>query len=360
MKDLALVANLALTIRVAVVGGFLIILPRITRKGLLFGAYVGEETTDGEVARRLRADWPLGCALVMLLSLGLGYGLSLVGWPMTGNLIGTATLILASFGLYVGFHIRARRLAPPETARQAAMAAASLQGGSTPGAGLAWFALVFCLVVSVANFAYAIFRLEPGWSDRTFFQVTFMPGLNLWVSPFVAVLAVLAANAKRSLRGGSGGRSVEVQQAFRATVTRVLSLVAIVMCTVLTLWTLEMIRSAEKHLEGLSWRFWSLAGVTFLFIVGSMILIAKRYGQGGALQEKGSSEARLTDGLADNAHWVFGLFYVDPDDPSIMVESRFGLGYTFNYGNRTAILILVSFLGLAGALIVFWLVGAAL
>ena len=34
-----------------------------------------------------------------------------------------------------------------------------------------------------------------------------------------------------------------------------------------------------------------------------------------------------------------------------MVESRFGIGYTFNYGNRTAILTTVGFLALSLALI---------
>ena len=37
----AIIANLALVFRVFLVGGFLLILPHITRRGLFFGAYVG-------------------------------------------------------------------------------------------------------------------------------------------------------------------------------------------------------------------------------------------------------------------------------------------------------------------------------
>jgi len=33
-------------------------------------------------------------------------------------------------------------------------------------------------------------------------------------------------------------------------------------------------------------------------------------------------------GLADNAHWIWGFFHVNKEDPSIMVEKRFGVGYT--------------------------------
>ena len=51
------------------------------------------------------------------------------------------------------------------------------------------------------------------------------------------------------------------------------------------------------------------------------------------------------------------MFYVDRDDPSIMVEHRFGIGYTLNYGNPTAILTLASFVALWLALIAVAVIG---
>jgi len=38
------------------------------------------------------------------------------------------------------------------------------------------------------------------------------------------------------------------------------------------------------------------------------------------------------------------VFYVNKNDPSIMVEKRFGVGYTINFGNRWAVLLMVGFL----------------
>ena len=32
--------------------------------------------------------------------------------------------------------------------------------------------------------------------------------------------------------------------------------------------------------------------------------------------------------------WKLGMFYYNPDDPALMVEKRFGIGYTLNFGNR--------------------------
>jgi uncharacterized membrane protein len=83
-----------------------------------------------------------------------------------------------------------------------------------------------------------------------------------------------------------------------------------------------------------------------VFMLANLGRILRRFGQGGALIERGSSGGALTGGLADNAHWVWGVFYVNRDDPSWLVESRFGIGYTTNYGNRAAVLFTVTFLAL--------------
>ena len=36
------------------------------------------------------------------------------------------------------------------------------------------------------------------------------------------------------------------------------------------------------------------------------------------------------------------LYYVNPDDPAMWVENRFGLGYTLNFGNWRAWLLIIS------------------
>jgi uncharacterized membrane protein len=46
-----------------------------------------------------------------------------------------------------------------------------------------------------------------------------------------------------------------------------------------------------------------------------------------------------SDGTPDRC-WKFGLIYFNPDDPAIVVEKRFGLGYTINFGHRGVIWIL--------------------
>jgi uncharacterized membrane protein len=77
-------------------------------------------------------------------------------------------------------------------------------------------------------------------------------------------------------------------------------------------------------------------------------------GQGGSravVPEQAASEGDRTP----DACWKWGVFYFNPADPAILIEKRFGIGYTLNFGNRwswgvMAVLILVP-LALAGLLL---------
>jgi len=361
----------ALTVRVLLVGGLFLILPRVIRKGLLFGVYVGEELSKSEAARRLMRSWDLGCAVVMGSALVVGWGIFLAGWPMAGNLIGTTVLLLAGLVNYIRVYRRANKLAPPSVARQARTVTVSLASRER-GTGLAKLTLGICLVTALATIAHAAVGYvsmpdrvpslegtfgEAGLTDKSLVTYLFFPGLNLVLSPFFGLLALLTAGAKRSVRGGSGGRSAEAQDAFRSMSVTLFSVVALLLCAILTLLSVQITRFGLSQTDSLGAGVWWLMGIMLAFMVTGLMWMLTGYGQGGALREHGSVEAPLTGALADNTHWVWGLFYVDRTDPSIMVEKRFGLGYALNYGNRTAILIVVTFLVLILALGAFGVAG---
>ncbi len=65
----SLVVDLFFIGRVVLLTGLLIGLPRVLRKGLLFGVYVGESAFESDPARRLRRQWDAGL-LDPLLQIG--------------------------------------------------------------------------------------------------------------------------------------------------------------------------------------------------------------------------------------------------------------------------------------------------
>lgn len=333
MSEAAL-ANLALVLRVLILGGILICLPRITRRDLVFGTYVGEANADRDAAHGLVSSWSRGCLLMMGLALFVGLGISFAGRPIVGNFTGTAVFLAGVLVVYVRLHARACDLAPGSVARQARQAVASVDVSPPGSVRLAGTVLVLCLVTSLAVFAYVVANYDAQTAMRSPAVVVFVAGLNLILSPLLAVLALLSARAKRSLRGGSGGNSGPAQEAFRSTASRLLSCLALLMCAFLAFLSLQILRPVGGTESVLT--VVAAAAVVVLFALGGLAAVARKYGQGGALLEQASVDAPLTDGLADNRRWVWGLFYVNSQDPAIMVEKRFGIGYTFNYGNPVA------------------------
>jgi uncharacterized membrane protein len=78
-------------------------------------------------------------------------------------------------------------------------------------------------------------------------------------------------------------------------------------------------------------------------IVGSLLMLF-RMGQGGSrVAGPAAYEPPVGDHTPDAA-WKWGLIYYNPDDPALIVEKRFGLGYTFNFANRWSWLLMVAIL----------------
>jgi len=365
MNREAVVVMMFFTFRVFLVGTIALVYPRISRKGLMFGTYLGEEQTEGLARRQLLRFWDRGCALVLLVSLIVGWSIGLSGRWIPGNLIGTAVLLLSFIPLYVGTHRKARGLASPEAARQASRSSATLEVDETRGDGFAIFALALCVVAALALVTHATlaFRVMPdriptlgnvfGYgeeiTDKSLAMVLLVPSFNLVFAPFFALMALLVARAKRSVRGGSGGGSDQAQDTFRVAMSHLSAGTGLFTCLFLGVASWEMVKVWQGRAESLGpISIGGVAGIMILYMGVSLFRIMS-LGQGGARLESGSAEAPLTGGLADNARWILGVWYVNPADPAVMVETRFGIGYTTNLGNRVAqVLLTVYLLALLG------------
>jgi uncharacterized membrane protein len=140
---------------------------------------------------------------------------------------------------------------------------------------------------------------------------------------------------------------------FLAAFTRVLLTLAALVDTTLLLaalpdWQVYRSPGIGRALPALP----AVAGVLLLAAV------AVRAGQGGSRLNgnvRGLALATGTD-RDDDRFWKAGLLYVNRDDPAVAVAARFGAGWTLNFGNRAAWLIIA---GIAAALAGLVAIGAA-
>jgi uncharacterized membrane protein len=356
--------------QVLITAAFFLILPRITRRGLLFGVYVGESRSGGDEAKRITLWWYTGVIAALILSLTLGLSL-LTSFPRSpaGALASIFALLTGQVVVYLRAYFQAKALAAPGAP---ALSAAPLVPDQPGAAALPALAIISGLVAGVIAVGYTwllypdmparvpthfgISGRPDGWAARSFSAVMPLPILTLVISVALGGMTWMTAVAKRAIRASDHGVSVAAQMRFRKAMTRFLGGVTLLTASMMTLLSISAARVAVGLSPGLPVVMMALTVALLVFALGGALYIAFRYGQGGARLERGVADAPLTNGLADNSRWVLGAFYVNRDDPSFFVEKRFGLGYTINFGNPTAIALFVGFLVLTlGFTVVAWL-----
>ena len=83
----------------------------------------------------------------------------------------------------------------------------------------------------------------------------------------------------------------------------------------------------------------------FVFALVAIIVLA-RLGQGGSRMpvadetQLAGSTVPVGDRTPDR-YWKLGIFYFNRDDPAVLMEKRFGLGYSLNFARSTAWIILL-------------------
>jgi uncharacterized membrane protein len=350
---------ISLVVLLAVVGGFYFLFPRISRRGLLFGVYVGEEASKSEVARRITHSWYVGMGLWLAASFAVAILAGVLFQSVPGSLAAVSLLPIGFLVEYLRAYRRARGLA-----RQDAPPAAAAFIGTEESQPLVLpnLAMGFGLVGGLYAIGYAwnhysqlpdlvpthfgLWGQPDAWRPRSFHTVMLLPIMSLVMGVGLGGVAYLTGRAKRAIRYHDQGVSFEAQQRFRRIMANFLAIVSLLVTAMMTILSQSSIQVALKQAQALSPVMMVLTIILLVFALAGSIYIAVRYGQGGSRLEKSAEDLPLTDGLADNRLWVLGMFYVNRDDPSLFVEHRFGLGYTINLGNPKAVTLACGFFGL--------------
>ncbi|WMJ79861.1 DUF1648 domain-containing protein [Clostridium sp. MB40-C1] len=80
---------------------------------------------------------------------------------------------------------------------------------------------------------------------------------------------------------------------------------------------------------------------TIIIIVAS-IALSVITGQGGSrikISQDNKNEGYIDRN--DDKYWKMGMFYVNKNDPAMIIEKRFGIGWTINFGNTKAIILFI-------------------
>lgn len=183
---------------------------------------------------------------------------------------------------------------------------------------------------------------EPnGWSTRSFGGVYGPLFIAVIVCVFLGVFSYGVVHWTRQIR--STGPAAIAEGRWRRVQLGVLIALQIFFAVIFGGVSLIPLRTSVEQAPSI-----------WLFLLGTLVFVVAIYaiflhtGQGGAnLMKAGSGSDILPDDrvLGDRTPdecWRGGMFYVNRDDPALLVEKRFGIGYTLNFG-RPAAWVLTAF-----------------
>jgi len=323
-------------------------LPHVSPPGVLFGVTVGRTVAEGPggaVAVRLYRMVLLFGVLVPVLLWGYGLSRGSLGLLLLAALSVAPEIIAA----YLVGHFRARALHPDGAAalrepplprvEDAAHSAPADAAGSGTGLRTLLGALPYALVVLSALWLLHVYpelpdpfpvHTGPGgepdrWAPKSPAVVFLVPAAGLVLLLFLELIRRLLRSARLARRGSYAG--------FSATSVDDVLLVAQLFIG-LTLSTVALGTAGVVPGSLLLAVAVGAPIVLLVFLVGFVARLATERHRWPV----------VGDGLPDSA-WKLGLFYVNPEDPALMVPRRFGIGWTLNFARPGAWALLALLLG---------------
>lgn len=324
------------------------LMPRLTRPDLYFAVTVPPGFRDGSegtsILRRYRRE--LSGVSVLALTLLAACGLTpAFRWA-------PLALMLQFGGCFVAFY-RARgrvmpHAIPPTTIREAEVAFSNrrIPGGWAVASG------PFVVLAACAGYLWSHWRRIPvrlvvhwglqgqpdRWAARSFGSV-FAPLLS--TAMILAVLTIILYGMAHWLRPiNAGGPQGARESRFRRTATAMLVAVEYFLALQSSWIAVQPLlpASIQGPPRGIVVLLPLLAAV-------AMVVVLVRLGQGGSrMSGPHSSQSDPAVPVGDRTEdrfWKLGVFYFNRDDPAVLVEKRFGLGYTVNMAHPVAWAVLL-------------------
>ena len=176
------------------------------------------------------------------------------------------------------------------------------------------------------------------FSEKTYFSAISMPLILLVMQVMFLMMSEGMKFSGAKINPANKKTSVAQQLAFRKYSSWFALFITITMTLLLGYFHLQTI-----HPEIAS--AWVMFALPLVFLVITFVgvgIYTVKVGQSGSRLKVGGASPNIEDKIAvdDDKYWKGGLFYINKDDPSIFVEKRFGVGWTFNFGRPLSWIVL--------------------
>ena len=309
------------------------LMPRLTRPDLYFAVTVSPAFRDGPEGKSILRRYRIQLIIVLVLA----FLLFVAGMVRFGIGFIAAGLLIELAAAFIPFYLARQRVLPhaasPTTIREAELHRVNhvVPGGWIAASG------PFILLAGFGAFLWIHGVSSEGSSSGQPIPVRNLIVYLLSTSAILVVQTLLLYGLTHWLRPVyAGGLERARELKFRRTVSAIV-LAAEYYVTIQASWIIL----APRH-HGLTTA--GLLPLVFVFVLVVIVVLA-RLGQGGSrmsggAEGSGSTVAQPVGDRTLDRCWKLGLFYFNRDDSAVLVEKRFGLGYSLNFARPTAWIIL--------------------
>ena len=194
---------------------------------------------------------------------------------------------------------------------------------------------LFPILISIIILVLTIQRREYILNINSY-GIYKIPTYQIGMCLVMFLLTKITLTSKVDLNSGNIETAVKRKKKFKRLISIFLFITELEMVALYSAIQLGIIYNFyTKSLENFINGFISISMVLFIII---FILI----GQGGRnIEEENEGDDLYKN---DDDKWIWGMFYYNKNDPAWMVEKRVGIGYTINFANKKATILLVLFI----------------
>jgi len=194
-----------------------------------------------------------------------------------------------------------------------------------------------------------------GWMEKSYKAILIMPGIELFMTLIMLFAYYMIAKSRQQIDPANREASLRRNMVFRRRWSAFTVYGGLLMAAVFALVQLTILGILDQ-------------GVTLILslalpvvIIAAVIALAVTTGQSGSRVKAGAGEyppAKKAAVREDDSNWKYGVWYYNPDDPSLFVEKRVGIGWTMNWARPLAWVIIAGILALvAGSLVLSFSLG---
>jgi uncharacterized membrane protein len=222
-----------------------------------------------------------------------------------------------------------------------------------------WFVLSFLIVLVTVFITFQNYQSMPdqiptkynfdgevtNWVDKSYRSVLVMPIMQVYLTLLFIFINTMIAKAKQQVSAENPEESMYKNVVFRRRWSAYIIITGTAVVLLFAFIQLSTIYPIDTQLMAI------IPLILTIGLVSGSIILSITTGQGGSRVKTTTTgvNGAVLD-RDDDRYWKLGMFYFNPNDPSLFLEKRFGVGWTINLAQPIGWVIFIVIIGLAAGI----------